>query len=165
MGSSQYEGMIFSAGVEVDWVKRKSWLVKKRKTRRRRHNLSESPIHLQGMGSFPTNNIPVSSFLLAFVFLFAKVMTLSANRCVSFAFAYVVTMCSCIINAVTWLRSSAWRAAEVRLRCRYLTNPPAMIIEAYDRRMKGIAGAGRTCCGSRFVNFSGASTFFSSSHD
>lgn len=62
----------------------------------------------------------------AAVFFLPKVMTFSARRAVSFAFANVVVMASCVKREVSWWRRSWERAAEVRERWRYLEWPPAI---------------------------------------
>ncbi len=54
-------------------------------------------------------------------------------RCVSLALAYVVWRCSYCTSCVTRPRSSACRADDLRLRCRYLTRPPAMMCWRWRR--------------------------------
>lgn len=56
----------------------------------------------------------------------ARVMSFSARRWASLAFAYEVWIDSCLIRDVTRLRRRACRCAELRLKCRYLTRPPAI---------------------------------------
>lgn len=65
--------------------------------------------------------------LLVSLFRFARVISFSARRWASFALGQVVWMDSCFTRDVTRLRSRACRCAESRLRCRYLTRPPAML--------------------------------------
>lgn len=74
-----------------------------------------------------TKSIPVAFLLDVSLFRFASVISLSASRCVSFAFAHVVRMLSCLTSDVTKFRRSACLCAELRLRCLYLTRPPAIL--------------------------------------
>lgn len=92
---------------------------------------------LQGVESGPahTKRMPCAFLLAVSLFRFANVISLSASRCVSFAFAHVVRMLSCLTSDVTKLRSSACRWAELRLKCRYLTRPPAILF--LFRRLTG----------------------------
>lgn len=65
---------------------------------------------------------------LASVFLLPSVMSLSASLCASFALCQEVDIDSCLNSDVTRFRRRACRCDDERPRCRYLVNPPAMVV-------------------------------------
>jgi hypothetical protein len=73
-----------------------------------------------------TKNILRARLLLASVFFFPSVMSLSASRWASLALGYVVDIDSCLKRDVTRLRRRACLCEDVRPRCRYFNLAPAM---------------------------------------
>lgn len=61
------------------------------------------------------------------MFFLPRVISFSARRWASFAFAKVVVMASCLKRDVTRFRRRDCRCAELRERCLYLACPPAML--------------------------------------
>lgn len=87
-----------------------------------------------------TKRMPWAFRRVASLSRLARVMSFSAMRCASLALCHVVWMDSYLMSEVTRLRSSAWRCAELRLRCRYLVSPPAILKR--DQAVVGRNGSG-----------------------
>jgi hypothetical protein len=81
----------------------------------------------KGGGGKHTKRIPWALRRAVSLSRLARVMSFSAMRCASLALCHVVWMDSYLMRDVTKFRSSACRCAELRLRCRYLVRPPAIV--------------------------------------